>query len=307
MRAVTVSSANFSKSADREEGLRRATAMVEKAVPQKPDVIVLPECFANDIGTAETVPGPITDAMAELARANSCYMAVPLYEKVGDRIYNSCAMLDRQGGIAGVYHKLFPVDCEIRDGVTPGSEARVIETDFGRVGLAICFDLNFREVIQEYADQGTELILFTSAYEGGRQLATWALDYGVFIVSSHWGGIGYVVDKAGHVLQKGGGGLHPVVTQTLNLDTQVFHLDYNLQYLDAIRREYGPAIRINADVPEGRCVIESLVEGLDVLSIRDAHGLELFADYMARSRKVRAQALADPSLVTQYLRTDNTY
>ena len=307
MRAVTVSSASFAHSTSREEGLSRAKGLIERALPQKPDVIVLPECFANDIGTAESVPGPITDAMAEIAKANACYIAVPLYEKVGAQIYNSCVMLDRQGAVAYTYHKLFPVDSEIKGGTTPGTSAKVIETDFGRVGLAICFDLNFREVIQGYADQGAELILFTSAYEGGRQLATWALDYGVFVVSSHWGGIGCIVDKTGHVLEQGSSWLHPVVTRVLNLDSQVFHLDYNFNYLDAIRKEYGPAIRIHADVPEARCVIESVAEGLDVLSIRDAYGLELYADYMARSRKVRAQALADPASVAKHLRADNIY
>ena len=68
--------------------------------------------------------------------------------------------------------------------VTPGASAVVAQTDFGRVGFAICFDLNFRDVAEGNRTGGAELVLFPSMYAGGLQLSIWAHDFGFFIASA---------------------------------------------------------------------------------------------------------------------------
>ena len=304
MRRVTISTASFERVEVDNGGIEHACAMVRKALPLKPDLVLLPENFANRIGSPEEVPGRICRPLAEIARENHCYVVVPLTQQDGGVVYNSAVLFDRRGEVAGIYHKMFPTDNEIACGVTPGSGAVAFDTDFGRIGVAICFDLNFEELRAEYAALGIELLLFASAYEGGRQLQGWALDSSFYIVSSHRGGVGYFIDKTGHVLERSNNWCHPVMTRTLNMNRYVFHTDYNAPHLDDIRAEYGSAISIDADVPEGRFALESLREGLDVLAIKEEHGLEFFQEYLTRSRQVRRQALTDRAGIAQYLRTD---
>ena len=94
-----------------------------------------------------------------------------MYERAGGRVYNAAVLIDRKGKVAGVYRKMFPTPGEIEDGITPGTEAPVFETDFGRVGMAICWDLHFpREVCWPMAERGVQLICWPSMYAGGFQL-----------------------------------------------------------------------------------------------------------------------------------------
>src|SRR5690606_6188012 len=101
------------------------------------------------------------------------------------------------------YRKMFPTDYEMEAGILPGDSTPAFETPFGRIGMAICFDLNFREVIEGLVDSGAEIVFFVSAYEGGRQLQRWALDYNVYVVLAHREGYGQIVDVSGNLLQKG--------------------------------------------------------------------------------------------------------
>jgi len=68
--------------------------------------------------------------------------------------------------------------------VEPGRQVKVFQTDFGRLGLAICFDVNFPEVWQEMADQGAELVVWPSAYSAGTSLQAHALNHHFYIVTS---------------------------------------------------------------------------------------------------------------------------
>ena len=64
---------------------------------------------------------------------------------------NSCVILDRNGEIAGIYDKNFPTIGEMEKGIKAGKEAPIIQLDFGKVAVAICFDLNFDELREQYA------------------------------------------------------------------------------------------------------------------------------------------------------------
>jgi hypothetical protein len=69
------------------------------------DIACLPEEFAGTV--AEPVPGPTTEAIAELARQYAMYVICPIREQAGERQYNTAVLLDRQGQIAGYYRKVF--------------------------------------------------------------------------------------------------------------------------------------------------------------------------------------------------------
>ena len=68
--------------------------------------------------------------------------------------------------------------------VSPGDASTVYEADFGRVGLATCYDANFPEVWSRLSEQGAELVLWPSAYSAGRSLQAHAINHHYYIVTS---------------------------------------------------------------------------------------------------------------------------
>src|SRR5205823_14880352 len=140
-----------------------------------------------------------------------------IVERRGNRTFNAAVLLNRQGQVAGIYHKMHPTIGEIRRGITPGTEATVFDTDFGRIGCAICYDLNFRDVIEGLAGGGAELIFFPSMYRGGLQLSIWAFDFGVPIVSATPGEGSAIVDPLGRVLAQSSA-YQKIVSRVLELE-----------------------------------------------------------------------------------------
>lgn len=113
---------------------------------------------------AEPVPGPTTDAYAAIAREYQMYVVAGVMERDGDTIYNTAVLIDREGEIAGRYRKTHLPNIE-RGGVTPGDGFPVFETDFGRVGMLICYDWIFPEAMACIACQGADLVCVpTMAY-----------------------------------------------------------------------------------------------------------------------------------------------
>jgi predicted amidohydrolase len=199
----------------RESRIKRILERMQDAASYKPDLICLPELVdtswvdepyvLNDIAEDEKNPGPVTGRMAEFAKKNNCYVACPIYTKKEGNFYNSCLLIDREGNIAGVYNKMHPVKNEIitgktgKDaiGVLPGAKNQpVIETDFGKVGMQICYDANWQDGWENYGKQGAEIILFLSQFPGGRILNYFAWRYGCYIVSST-GSDARIVDISG--------------------------------------------------------------------------------------------------------------
>jgi len=68
------------------------------------------------------------------------YIVAGIYEKVGRLIYNTGILIDRKGKIIGKYRKThLPPEEYSREGVTPGTDYPVFETDFGKIGILICY------------------------------------------------------------------------------------------------------------------------------------------------------------------------
>lgn len=279
----------------RERGLR----MLAEAAVYQPDIVCLPETFTT-LGlpceayptAAETVPGPTTDAAAELARKHRMYVICPIVQKTDTGLYNSAVVINRDGEILGAYHKMHPTIWEIESGVIPGTEPKTFETDFGRIGCAICFDLNHRDVIEGLASNGAEVVFFPSMYCGGLQLQIWAHDFSVFIVSAHSGGKSAVVDPLGRVL-KWSSTYEQILYRQINLDGAVFHIDYNNAHWDAIRRKYGPAVEIDIATDEAKFRLVSHHPNITVSDIASEFGLEPLPAYFSRAAKIREKMLSN--------------
>src|SRR3954470_22240864 len=127
------------------------------ASSNSPDVMVLGETL-NVIGApgsldskAETVPGPSTDVMANIARAHGVNIVFGILEKETNYLYNTAVFLDRNGSIKGKYRKVQLPLSEASAGVTPGDSVPVFDTDIGRIALLICQDTAFPEPSREAA------------------------------------------------------------------------------------------------------------------------------------------------------------
>ena len=151
---------------------------MESIAGLNPDLVCLPELFDTswveeekpliELAEDENVPGPVTSVIVEFARKYNCYVACPVFTTHEGRFYNSSLLIDRKGHIAGVYHKIHPVKTDVLPDVaykggriTPGSlNQPVIETDFGKVGMLICYDANWSDGWDNLKKKGARSFCF---------------------------------------------------------------------------------------------------------------------------------------------------
>ncbi len=108
---------------------------------------------------AETIPGPSTGAVAAACRRLDVHAVFGLLETAGDRCYNASVLVG-PGGLIGKYRKLHLPYLGVDRFVTPGDlPPRVFDTPLGRIGLAICYDLDFPEYSRVLALLGAQLIV----------------------------------------------------------------------------------------------------------------------------------------------------
>jgi predicted amidohydrolase len=137
---------------------------ISEAGEQEVDLLVLPETLTY-YGTgltfaecAEPIPGPSTEYFGQLAREHDLYIVAGLLERDRHLIYNVAVLIGPDGEIAGKYRKVTLPRSEIDGGITPGSEYPVFETEFGKVGMMVCYDGFFPEVARELSNRGAEVI-----------------------------------------------------------------------------------------------------------------------------------------------------
>lgn len=299
-----VSAIRYGGSADQDDhiatNVAEACELIDLAALDKPDLIALPECF-NALGItvrphtslAEPIDGFTVDALRKKAKQHGCHIVCPIYLIESNQLRNAAVLIDRKGGIAGMYFKMWPTIGEIEEGVIPGTEAFVAQTDVGPIGFAICFDLNFRDVGQANRDQGARLIVFPSMYRGGISTRIWAYDFGVYLLSATPSEMSHLCDPMGRVL----GDLwdyQPVMTRTINLDFEIFHIDRNQDHWKALRAAYGEHILLDIAGPEGVFLLASTHPEKTVADMIQETGMEPRHDYFRRSTLRREQALEMP-------------
>jgi len=207
-RPVRVAAVNLrpSRTGGAAESVRQFAELSERQVPAGTDVILLPEGITL-VGTgkkyhevAETIPGPTTAKLAELARSKSAYVVAGIVEREGVALYNTAVLLDRSGQVLGKYRKVYLPREEIEGGLTPGSDYPVFSTDFGQVGVMICWDLQYADPARALARRGAELLL-VPIWGGNEALGkARAIENRVFIASSGYDYPTYVMDPDGEIL-----------------------------------------------------------------------------------------------------------
>jgi predicted amidohydrolase len=174
------------------ENCEQFAPLIAKAASQEADFVVLPEtltCMGNgksyyDVG--ESIPGPSTNYFGGLAKKHNLYLVVGLVERVDHLIYNVSVLIDTRGDVVGKYRKVTLPRTEIDMGIMPGNEYPVFDTDFGKVGMMICYDGFFPEVARQLSNNGAEVIAFPVAGCNPMLAAARACENHVYVVSSSY-------------------------------------------------------------------------------------------------------------------------
>jgi predicted amidohydrolase len=281
-RPVRVVSIAFS-----HQKLEEVVSTVEREGKKGADVILLPEVWHGD--KPEPIDGPAVTAMAALARKHKTYIVCPIDRGDGKQRFNSAVLLDRKGQVAYTYDKLFPTTLELREKPPrqPGSDTKVYQADFGRLGLTICFDVSFPEVWRRLSDQGAELVLWASAYSAGSSLQAHALNHNFYIVTSTLVCDCTVVDITGEIrlYESKPGGIN-VSRVTLDLDREIYSSDFNMEKRDKLLKEHADDVVLEKWAPrESWFVLRARRPGVSARKLAAEYGLEELRPYLARSRR----------------------
>jgi N-carbamoylputrescine amidase len=173
------------------ETLDRAVARVREAASRGAQIVCLQEMFNSHyfcqsqscerFDIAEPIPGPVTDRMQALARELEVVIVVPIFERQAAGLYrNSAAVIDADGSLLGVYHKMHIPDDPLyyeKYYFTPGdanrsydneehpgaSGFRVWKTRYANVGVLICWDQWYPEAARITALLGADVIFYPTA------------------------------------------------------------------------------------------------------------------------------------------------
>lgn len=277
------------------DNLRLGLDLLEAAGAQGADLACLPEGFmaaglplSRVREVAEPIPGPGFDAVASCARRHRMYVVAGFYARLGERVHNVAAVIDRQGKLAGLYAKRHPTTGEIECGVTPGADAVVVETDFGRLGLAICFDLNWQPLWADLARQKADLVCWISAYEGGFPLQAVAWQYKYPVVTSVWPYQARVIDYTGRILAATSRWGRIAVCD-LDLEKRLFHTDGQMDKLLAIQTQYGSRVRLETFNEEHLFTLQCIDPALALEDIIDEYGLVDYATYIEQCTEIQGK------------------
>ncbi len=178
MRNVTLSAIQMRCTPHVSENIATAENKVRQAAAQGAQIILLPELFERPYFCQErrydyyeyALPvqeNPAVQRMQALAKELSVVLPVSIYERDGNRLFNTVAMVDADGSMLGIYRKThIPDDHYYQEKFyfTPGDTGfKVWDTKYAKVGVGICWDQWFPETARCLALQGAEVLLYPTA------------------------------------------------------------------------------------------------------------------------------------------------
>lgn len=157
---------------DEEANLRRALSAIDQACERNAKLLCLPEMFTTPFDypyikeTAKPIPNKITDSFSEKASSRGVYIlsgSVP--ELCGGNIYNTALLFGPTGEIIAKYRKAHLFSLMEEDvHLSPGTDLGIVDTELGRIGIIICYDVRFPELSRRLALDGAQLILMPAQF-----------------------------------------------------------------------------------------------------------------------------------------------
>ena len=268
--------------------LDKVAGIVDAEGAKGADLVCLPEAWRGP-DVLETLSGPTIATLSRLARKHSCYVVCPIYRQEDGHRLNSTVLIDRTGTVASVYDKIFPYwnEFDLAPPALPGQrDAEVYDADFGKIGLATCFDAKFPEVFQRLRDKGAELVVWSSAYSGFTELQAFSLLHHYYVVTSTLTGDSVVYDITGALLlDERGKGDVTVSRFALDMDRTIYHYNFNLDKRARLLAEHRADVVLDVDMPrEEWFVLKAARPGVSARRLGREYGLEELRSYKDRSR-----------------------
>jgi len=192
--------------------------------------------------------------------------------------YNTSYVIDRAGGIIGKYRKRYITYRAIAGDGIPGEKFAVVDTDIGRIGLMICFDIGWREDWQRLADMGADIVVWPAAYHGGNLINAYAAIHMYYVITSVWNGESRIVNPLGDDIAEG----HQwdsFVSGTIYPTGEVFHFDNHFDHLPRLREAYGDRIFVQVEGKGNTFHLGVNDPALSVAEIKKTFGMQSYADY----------------------------
>ncbi|WMV42230.1 hypothetical protein MTR67_035615 [Solanum verrucosum] len=192
----------LSVTADKERNIIHARAAIEEAAEKGAKLVVLPEIwnspysndsfpiYAEDIDAGPDA-SPSTAMLSEAARLlKITIVGGSIPERSGDKLYNTCCVFDADGKLNAKHRKIHLFDIDIPGKITfkesqtltAGETPTVVDTEVGRIGIGICYDIRFQELAMLYAARG-ELIILLVKFSGDFSCGTCVIRS---LLSFHW-------------------------------------------------------------------------------------------------------------------------
>ena len=264
----------------------------------QPDIICLPELFY----TSNVKQVPPLDELKEISQQTlahfsaiakdlHCYLICSVHTFENRRIYNSAVLLDREGKYVGEYRKIHTTEGEVRAGLTPGPiDPPVFETDFGTIGIQICFDVEWDESWNKLRAAGAEIVFWPSAFAGGQILNSKAWRHKYVVVSSTRKNTAKICDIDGQEISKTGIWNRNFVCAPVNLEKAFLHTWPYVKHFQDIRNKYGRKVRITNFDEEEWSIIESLDASVFVSDIMKEFDMKSHEAHIQHAQILQDQA-----------------
>jgi predicted amidohydrolase len=229
-------------------------AQAKQAYGRGLDLAVLPEVAitgeAGDDAVAHSVAfeGEVRETFTHKAREHNCYIVVPCYlldSKEKKLCSNAAILVGRKGEVLGIYRKIhLVVSLEGRtmeSGSTPGDALPVFDCDFGKLGIQICYDMDFAEGWAELARRGAELIAWPTQSPQTSQPASRAREHRCYIVSSTWRHNASIFEPTGKIAAQ----IKPpqsILVHEMDLSYALLPWSSKLHNGEALRKAYGDKV-----------------------------------------------------------------
>ena len=176
---------------NKEKNIKTARLMIEESISKNADFIILPEMFncpySNDkfieYGEKEKSSETLSE-ISKLAKSNNAYIlagSIPEIEE--DKLYNTSYLFDRQGNVIAKHRKMHIFDIDVKrkitfkesDVLTAGNDFTIADTEFGKVGIGICYDIRFPELAKIMVENGALILIYPGAFNMTTGPAHWEL------------------------------------------------------------------------------------------------------------------------------------
>ncbi|KAI3889334.1 hypothetical protein MKX03_004749 [Papaver bracteatum] len=169
---------------DKERNIAHARKAIQEAAEKGAELVLLPEIwnspysndsfpvYAEDIDAGGDA-SPSTAMLSEVARTlKITIVGGSIPERCGDRLYNACCVYGKDGILKAKHRKIHLFDIDIPGKITfmesktltPGETPTIVDTDVGRIGIGICYDIRFQELATIYASRGAHLLCYPGAF-----------------------------------------------------------------------------------------------------------------------------------------------